>query len=112
MADKKKPNVFKRIANGAKEVRLELKRVIWPSKEKLKSTSAVVLAVILFFAVFLSAITFAGKWIFEKVGFYDADVTTTTAIATEAPAPVESEVVVEEGVVEEATETTVEESEA
>ena len=54
MADKSKKNVFQKIGQVFKEVRQELKKSVWPSKEKLKATSAVVLAVILFFAVFLS----------------------------------------------------------
>ena len=35
-----------------KDVRGELKKVVWPSKDKLKKTSAVVLLIIVFFAVF------------------------------------------------------------
>ena len=50
MADKSKKNVFQKIGQVFKEVRQELKKSVWPSKEKLKATSAVVLAVILFFA--------------------------------------------------------------
>ncbi len=88
MADKKKPNIFQRIGMKFKEIRLELKRVVWPSKEKLKSTSAVVLIVILFFAVFLSTISIGGGWILEKIGFYDPDETTTTTTTVAAEAPV------------------------
>ena len=51
MAEKKK-NIFKRIAQKFRDVRLEMKKAVWPSKEKLKQTSAVVLVVIVFFAIF------------------------------------------------------------
>ncbi|MBQ1894815.1 MAG: preprotein translocase subunit SecE [Clostridiales bacterium] len=88
MADKKKPNIFKRIGQKIKEIRLELKRVVWPSKEKLKTTSAVVLVVIAFFAVFLSTISLGGNWLLEKIGFYDPDETTTTTEAIEEEIPV------------------------
>ena len=61
MADKnKKMNVFQRIAQLFKDVRTELKRVVWPSKEKLKNTCAVVLVVIVFFAIYLSIINNGG----------------------------------------------------
>ena len=53
MAEKKK-NIFKRIAQKFRDVRLEMKKAVWPSKEKLKQTSAVVLVVIVFFAIFLN----------------------------------------------------------
>lgn len=89
MADKKKPNFFKRIGMKFKEIRLELKRVVWPSKEKLKTTSAVVLVVIAFFAVFLSTISIGGGWILEKVGFYDPDETTTAETTLESAAATE-----------------------
>lgn len=102
MADKKnqknKKNFFGRIAQLFKDVRTELKRVVWPSKEKLKTTSAVVLVVIVFFAIYLSIISTGGRWILEKVGFYDQveteattssleETTAATAVAetTEAP---------------------------
>ena len=77
--DNKKKNIFQRIAQTFKDVRLELKRVVWPSKEKLKTTSAVVLVVIVFFAVYLSIIGNGGRWLLEKVGFYQQVEPTETA---------------------------------
>jgi preprotein translocase subunit SecE len=80
MADKKKkPNIFKRIAQKFKDVRQELKRVIWPTKEKLIQNSAVVLVVIIVCTIFLTAIGKGAGWILEKVGFYDQAVETTVA---------------------------------
>ena len=52
MADKK-GNIFQRAAKGFSDVIAELKRVTWPTKEKLTKTSAVVLLVIVFFAIYL-----------------------------------------------------------
>ncbi|MBO4927982.1 MAG: preprotein translocase subunit SecE [Clostridiales bacterium] len=77
MADKKKPNIFKRIAQKFKEVRQELKRVIWPTKEKLIQNSAVVLVVIAVCAILLTAIGKGAGWILEKVGFYKQNIETT-----------------------------------
>ena len=83
MADKnKKKNIFQRIAQQFLDVKAELKRVVWPSKEKLKNTSAVVLVVIVFFAIYLTIIGSGGRWILDKVGFYD--IVETTATTTEA----------------------------
>ena len=82
MADKKK-NIFGRIGQKFKEVIAELKRVQWPDKTKLKNTSAVVLLVILFFAVYLTLISDGGRWILDKIGFYDTVETTTEATSEE-----------------------------
>ncbi|MBO4687166.1 MAG: preprotein translocase subunit SecE [Clostridiales bacterium] len=84
MAEKKKPNIFKRIAQKFKDVRQELKRVIWPTKEKLIQNSAVVLVVIAVCAILLTAIGKGAGWILEKVGFYKQNVETTiTTIASD-----------------------------
>ena len=95
MADKKKGNIFKRIKRKFTEVRQELKRVIWPTKEKLMQTSAVVLTIIVIAAVFLTLISNGGTAILERVGFYGEVETTTTAETTLAAvteaAPVETE---------------------
>ncbi|MBR5975545.1 MAG: preprotein translocase subunit SecE [Clostridiales bacterium] len=86
MAEKKKPNIFKRIAQKFKDVRQELKRVIWPTKEKLIQNSAVVLVVIAVCAILLTAIGKGAGWILEKAGFYTQNVetTATTTIASDA----------------------------
>ena len=96
MADKSNKNFFQKIGQVFKEVRQELKKSVWPSKEKLKSTSAVVLAVILFFAVFLSFISIGGRWVLDKANFYDeVEPTATTAAVTAVTEPAVTEVVVE-----------------
>ncbi|MBQ0012668.1 MAG: preprotein translocase subunit SecE [Clostridiales bacterium] len=85
MADKKKkPNIFKRIAQKFNDVRLELKRVIWPTKEKLAQNSAVVLVVIIACTIFLTAIGKGAGWILEKVGFYKQNVETSATTIVES----------------------------
>ena len=80
MADKKKkPNIFKRIAQKFKDVRQELKRVIWPTKEKLIQNSAVVLVVIVVCTILLTVINKGAGWVLEKVGFYDQAIETTAS---------------------------------
>ena len=70
MADKK-GNIFKRFGKKFSDIIAELKRVTWPTGEKLAKTSAVVLLVIVFFAVYLTLISDGGRWILDKIGFYD-----------------------------------------
>ena len=106
MADnKKKPNIFKRIAQKFNDVRIELKRVIWPTKEKLIQNSVVVLVVIAVCAILLTTISEGAGWILEKVGFYkqniettvsttvplDTDPSASAAESTEAPAETSEE---------------------
>lgn len=83
MADNK-GNIFKRLGKKISDVFAELKRVTWPTGEKLAKTAAVVLLVIVFFAVYLTLIGNGGRWILDKVGFYDI-VETTVTVETVAP---------------------------
>ena len=83
MADNK-GNIFKRLGKKISDVFAELKRVTWPTGEKLAKTAAVVLLVIVFFAVYLTLIGTGGRWILDQVGFYD--VVETTVESTEASA--------------------------
>ena len=89
MADNK-GNIFKRIGKKISDVIAELKRVTWPTGEKLAKTTAVVLLVIVFFAVYLTLIGSGGRWILDKVGFYDVVETTATTAAAETEAATEA----------------------
>ncbi len=91
MSDKKKENIFVRFFKGIGrrfvEVRQEMKRVIWPTKEKLAQIAVVVLTVILFAAVLLSLVGKGTNQILTWAGFYhQAEETTaaTTAVETTA----------------------------
>ncbi len=48
--------MFKKLANFVREVRTEMAKVSWPSKDQLKGQTLVVILVSLFFAVFIFAI--------------------------------------------------------
>ena len=83
----KKGNIFKRAGKAFTDVIAELKRVTWPTKEKLTKTSAVVLLVIVFFAVYLTIIGSGGRWVLDKIGFYDiVETSATTTVAGETTA--------------------------
>ena len=87
MADKKK-SIFERIGAKFKGVVSELKKVVWPSKDKLKSIAAVVFVVIVFFAIVLTAISSGGHWLLEKAGFYE--LTAETTVEETEPAETEA----------------------
>ena len=98
MADNK-GNFFKRLGKKISDVFAELKRVTWPTGEKLAKTAAVVLLVIVFFAVYLTLIGNGGRWILDQIGFYDIVETTvesTEAVASETEAATEAAETVEE----------------
>ena len=86
MAGNNKGNIFKRFGKGVKDVIAELKKVVWPTGEKLRNTSAVVLLVIVFFAVFLTLIGSGGRWLLDKIGFYDSVETTEVSTVPETTA--------------------------
>ena len=105
MADNK-GNIFKRLGKKISDVFAELKRVTWPTGEKLAKTAAVVLLVIVFFAVYLTLIGNGGRWILDKVGFYDI-VETTVPVETVAETQATTAAIVASETVEE-TESSVE----
>ena len=62
MADEKKPGFFKRIAANIKrffkDMRGEMKKVVWPSKKTVINNTGVVMAVLVAFSVCIGAIDF------------------------------------------------------
>jgi preprotein translocase subunit SecE len=78
-------NFFKNIGKRFSDVRLELKRVIWPTKQKLIQTSIVVLVVIGIAAVLLYGISEGSKALLTKIGFYDqvAETTASTVLPSD-----------------------------
>lgn len=49
----KKPNIFRRFANYLADVKVEMHRVTWPSKDELKNYSIAVIASLVIFGVAL-----------------------------------------------------------
>lgn len=52
----KKPNILKRFTQYLKEVRTELKRVTWPTKQDIIKSSLVVVGALVFFGLLIFAI--------------------------------------------------------
>ena len=65
MAEVKKENWFKRTWNGVKkyfrELRSELKKVVWPTPKQLLKNTLVVIACVLFVGVFIWVFDFVAK---------------------------------------------------
>ncbi|MCX8007888.1 MAG: preprotein translocase subunit SecE [Coriobacteriia bacterium] len=64
---KDKPNVFKRISKYFSDVRQEMKRVVWPSREEVVNSSIVVVVTLLFFIAFTFVVDTASSWLFIDV---------------------------------------------
>jgi len=52
----KKPNIFKRMGKGIKEIISELKKVSWPTFAKVMAETGIVLAVVVFFLLVILGI--------------------------------------------------------
>jgi len=49
-----KPGVFTRLGNYFRDVRSEMKRVVWPNRPEVINSSVVVIVALIFFAVFIA----------------------------------------------------------
>jgi preprotein translocase subunit SecE len=59
-----KPNIFKRFATYLKDVRTELRRVIWPSRKDVVNSSVIVVVTLAFFIVFTLVIDNIASYLF------------------------------------------------
>ena len=49
-----KPGFFARIGTYFRDVRAEMKRVVWPSPDEVRNSSVVVIVTLIFFATFIT----------------------------------------------------------
>jgi len=61
----KKPNIFKRMWKGIKEIISELKKVSWPTFGKVMAEVGVVLVVVIFFLLVIFGFDSLFGWIFK-----------------------------------------------
>ena len=61
----KKPNIFKRMGKGIKEILSELKKVSWPTFAKVMAETGIVLVVVLFFLLIILGFDSLLAWLFE-----------------------------------------------
>jgi preprotein translocase subunit SecE len=62
-------NIFMRIKAYLREVRGELKKVTWPSKNDLIKTTIAVLVISLFFGIYLFGVDFIFTRIFGQIAY-------------------------------------------
>ena len=75
MAEAKKANVFKRffgaIARYFRELRSELKKVVWPTPKQVLKNTMIVLACVLIVGIFIWVFDFAAgngiKWLIQAI---------------------------------------------
>ena len=65
-----KPRWYKRFWAFLKEVRAELKKVTWPSRNEITSTTIVVIIATLFFGFFLFFMDIIFSWAISKVELF------------------------------------------
>jgi len=58
---------YKRLGNFLKDVRAELKKVTWPSKNEVTSTTIVVIAATIFFGFYLFFMDIIFSWVIRQV---------------------------------------------
>jgi preprotein translocase subunit SecE len=63
----KKENIFKRISNYLKDVKGELKKVTWPTKNDLQKTTIAVIVISVIFGIYLQLVDFSFRILVEKV---------------------------------------------
>ncbi len=90
--DKSKGN---RLTNFFRELKAELKRIIWPDKKKLKQSTAIVLALVIASAVLIFVIDSIVNSSLTMAGFYDTTprVATVTTVEETTVAEAETEAV-------------------
>jgi len=57
---------YKRLGNFLKDVRAELKKVTWPSKNEVTSTTIVVIAATIFFGFYLFFMDIIFAWVIKQ----------------------------------------------
>ena len=58
---------YKKLGNFLKDVRAELKKVTWPSKNEVTSTTIVVIAATVFFGFYLFFMDVIFSWVITQV---------------------------------------------
>jgi preprotein translocase subunit SecE len=60
----KRPNIIARFMKYIKDVRVEMKRVVWPHRAEVINSSVVVILTLLFFVAFTFIIDNISSWLF------------------------------------------------
>jgi preprotein translocase subunit SecE len=58
---------YKKLGNFLKDVKAELKKVTWPSKNEVTSTTVVVIAATIFFGFYLFFMDLIFSWVISQI---------------------------------------------
>jgi len=58
---------YKRFVNFLKEVKAEIKKVTWPSRNEVTSTTVVVIAATIFFGFYLFLMDVVFSWVISQI---------------------------------------------
>lgn len=61
--DKAKPNVFTRLVNYIKDVKAEMKKVVWPTFAKVKQNTITVIVYVLIVGVVICGLDWLFTWL-------------------------------------------------
>ena len=64
-----KISLFKRVSRYLREIKQELKKVTWPSKEELISSTVVVIATVAFFVLLIGGLDFVFAKLVKFIAF-------------------------------------------
>ncbi len=67
MAEAKKGKFFARLARWFREMKSELKKVVWPSKRQMLNNTLIVLVCVLIVGIFIWVFDFAGNAIVNGI---------------------------------------------
>ncbi len=76
----KKPNIFRRFIEYIKQVRLEIKRTTWPTKNEVLNMTIIVIVALLFFGIFIFVINFIMVTLLELYGTLAPDAAASAAL--------------------------------
>ena len=65
--DKTKPNVFARMVNYFKEVKAEMKKVVWPTFAKVRKNTITVIVYVLIVGIVICGLDWLFTWLMQML---------------------------------------------
>ena len=66
-AIEKKPNIFKRMGRGVRDMHGEMKRVVWPTRKQTMNNTIIVICFMLLMAAVICTLDLGLSWIVQRV---------------------------------------------
>ncbi len=67
IASTTKPNFIQKSIQFLREVKLELRKVVWPSRKQTMGSTLVVIILVLIFALFFGIVDFLLSWLIQQI---------------------------------------------